>query len=227
MGGCGSTSSDVDSEARLKQKKVQSSNVKKNNNELEINEANFPEVSGEHYIGQGVKRIKAYKCNLRFNDLAKKREEFWKNRQSRQWLALKEICETDHETAETLLLVAELECCEGNLQKTKDMNNDKVYLIPNWVIQDPIIIVDFEDIEKNLIPKNITIYLNEVQINVNTKITGSELKQFYIKLKGVNYSKVRIFFRGSEIKDDISIGAYSVESESRLMVISVLNQEEA
>jgi hypothetical protein len=35
------------------------------------------EWEGEKYKGEGIKKMRAYKCDLNINDLSKLREEFW------------------------------------------------------------------------------------------------------------------------------------------------------
>lgn len=47
-------------------------------------------------IGEGVKQIPSYKCNLPFDQLEKLREEFWLSKKhQRIWLVLKTCCQTD------------------------------------------------------------------------------------------------------------------------------------
>jgi hypothetical protein len=47
-------------------------------------------------IGEGVKQIPSYKCNLPFDQLEKLREEFWQTKKNQRiWLVLKTCCETD------------------------------------------------------------------------------------------------------------------------------------
>jgi hypothetical protein len=70
----------------------------------------FPDMEeweGDRYTGEGVKRMKGYKCSLPINDLNKKREEFWSNnyslfkidtklKTSQVWKYIKQACIMDH-----------------------------------------------------------------------------------------------------------------------------------
>jgi hypothetical protein len=51
---------------------------------------------GEKYRGEGVKRMKGYKCTLPIDELNKLREEFWSTRpQTGIWKYLKQACLMD------------------------------------------------------------------------------------------------------------------------------------
>lgn len=243
MGGCGSTSSDSETskERQSRTRMVVSSQMQNPNNnsnsrntlnskknQINPNDAfgSFPELEGDYWFGQGIRRVKGYKCELTFDQLANKRKEFWesKNKYKRVWLALKECCEADHhETACQLLMVAELVCIGDNMMHVQDVNTCIDFFLPNWVITDPEVILDYtkKANEVNSLKTSLVkLYLNNVQIQISNKSKGSELKQAYLIYAKLNPSEnnVRVFHRGKEIEDDHFLCYHDIENESRLMV---------
>ena len=163
MGGCGSTSSDNEGTNKRKNKMIvsnqmqyqdqQDNHYKSNNNVSKTKKidssdpfADKPEIEGDFWYGQGIRRVKAYKCDWTFDILAEKRKEFWKSKvkNKRVWSALKECCEAEHhETSVELLMVAELACVGDNLTHVQDMTTGADFYLPNWVITDPETVIDF------------------------------------------------------------------------------------
>jgi hypothetical protein len=82
MGSCDSKDVVVSQNARPSR----SNTISKKDNEKEKEETNdakfkdMPEWDGERYRGEGVKRMKGYKCNLKIDDLSNLREEFWQSK---------------------------------------------------------------------------------------------------------------------------------------------------
>jgi hypothetical protein len=60
-------------------------------------EGNISFNKGEKYRGEGIKRMKGYKCTLPIDELNKLREEFWnsKGQQKVIWKYLKQACLMD------------------------------------------------------------------------------------------------------------------------------------
>lgn len=54
-------------------------------------------ILGEKYRGEGIKRMKGYKCVLPIDELNKLREEFWtiKTQHKNTWKYLKQACLMD------------------------------------------------------------------------------------------------------------------------------------
>lgn len=248
MGGCGSSvSSDNESSSNKKNKLVISHQVQNNrlsnsqNNQTPKTKSNnvkgnkdiisefesFPEVQGNHYYGQGVRKVKAYKTNLAFDELEKLRKKFWdsKTRNRRIWLALKECCEAEHhETAEQLLLIAELACIGDNMMHIQEMSSGQDFYLPNWIISDPEAYFDVEEKAKlcnNNQIENLIIHLNDLNIKVTNRTTGKEIKNAYLNAKKLNSNTniVRIFYRGKEILDDHLMSYHDVENNSNFMVM--------
>lgn len=234
MGGCGSSSSDTESKNSMGRKVTvnrqnNSSNVNKSNNLVknDNNFQDFPLVEGDYYYGEGIKKVRAYKCDLAFDEIMEKRKLFWSSKKTdrRVWSALKECCETDPETSLQLLLIAELACVENNLCRVIDMNSGIEYQIPNWVVCDveKEKLIDFNKIanSKNKEPETkIEILLDKFKVKISNKAKGKNLKEIYLnemKLSPNDY-KVRIFNSGKEIQDDHELCYHNVQNQARLLV---------
>ncbi len=119
--------------------------------------------------GDGIKRIKAYKCNLLINELHAIRLEFWSNilfnislfifidskkENKRFWQIIQRACETDSETAEIILNHAGLVCLDGNMKCLVDTASGCVFNIPNFCINDPLfkkeLLIDEQVLEQTL-----------------------------------------------------------------------------
>jgi hypothetical protein len=94
----------------------------------------------DEYEGDGIKRIKAYKCDLTYNDLQKLRNDFWnyQRENKRSWHIIRNACEADSFAAEQILMGAGFVCLEGNLKCVIDTNSEQVFIIPNFCINDPL-----------------------------------------------------------------------------------------
>lgn len=75
--------------SHLEQRKSQAKTH--NNNKFQ----DMEEYTDGRVIGEGIKEIPAYKCNLAYDELDKLRAEFWATKTSRVWAVLKTCCETD------------------------------------------------------------------------------------------------------------------------------------
>jgi hypothetical protein len=104
-----------------------------------------------------------------------------------------------------------------------------IYNIPNFCIVDPIYEKDFsspKNEENNIEEKKINVFLKyifnneEHSFNVSNKIKGIELKDLYSKKanKPLTNYKIRLLFKGQEIKDDHSVFYHNIENDSQIQV---------
>lgn len=186
----------------------------------------FPLLEGDYYFGEGIRKVKAYKCGLPYDKLEQKRANFWNSKKSDRhiWSCLKECCEVEeYETAIPLLDASEIDCVDANMQKVKDRTTQKIFCLPNWVVASPSLIIDFSDkAEKSIAEKEtkIRIFMNEKIFSVSTKMMGQELKTGYLKaceLPSDEYN-IRIFYRGKEVKDDHLLFYHEILNDSKLMI---------
>ena len=180
-------------------------------------------------IGEGVKQIPAYKCQIPFDSLNNLREEFWKEKikKNRRWRAIREICESDAATAAQLLEVAGF-CCKDNLKTILEIENPEiVYKVPNYCITDPVFERDYEHFQ-NVNVEKVNIHLfcwivndsKELNFQVFNTTTGKEVKELIAKEenKPLDQYKIRLFFSGQEIKDEHPLYYHSMVDKSKIQV---------
>lgn len=230
MGGiCGSSGLPVDernnrtSERERSRAVVTTTKDAKPKEETEIFE-DMPLYEGNHMIGEGIKRIPAYKFELPYDLLEKKRKKFWASKKNnlRIWYNLRECCETDHETATQLLMVGELSCKGSNMQEILDNNTGKIYHLPNWVICDPEIIRDYEYIAKAKEQEEdaeLNVMIDKKAYKVRLSNKGKDLKYAYSLVNQVPEDKlVRLFYRGFEIMDDHQLRYHNISNMCNINV---------
>ena len=197
-------------------------------------EAKFPdfaEYKNGKMIGEGYKKIPAYKCEIPYDELNLKREVFWKSRKKNQalWKVLKDCCESDQETIE-LLLEAGMMACEGeNLRRVIfEPIPEMTFRIPNYCICDPSFERDYEEIKKkskSIKEKNINVdifYCDEKE-NYNFDVSNF-MKVLDLKTKfaeSINLDtdkyKIRFVYSGFELMDDNLLCYDNVEADSKIL----------
>ena len=169
----------------------------------------MPEWEGERYKGYGIKRMKGYKCDLKIDELNKKREKFWSMKKSSNplWRIIHQACVYDYMKAEEYLIKNNITTLNGCINVCKDKDNN-LYYIPNFCINDPFFELEILPPDQNK-DQFITITLLDsvsgknyrVEVKENTK--GEELRQMYAnKFKiDLNKFKIRFLFGGGIIRD--------------------------
>ena len=209
-------------------------NINENNNIIE-NFPDFPEIEEDKYVGNGIKRMKAYKCDITIDILNKKREDFWNtvtNSKSNKywitWKIIKRAVTYDEVRGPLLLAEYNIKCKNGCINHLIDKNGIE-YKIPNYCINEPY----FErKLNENIKIENIIslrIYGNykgelfEFYLRVSDKITGKQLKDIIKSTKNLdNNVNIRIFEQGFEIKDEHIL--YQLNLYNDLPVHIVINQ---
>lgn len=170
----------------------------------------FPEIP-DKYTGIGIKRIKAYKCDLHIDELNNLRYQFWelKIMINERWKILRQACYYDNDKCGDYLAKNGFWTINGCINECSDYTK-YIYRIPNYCIDDPyfekeLLPIDTDDI---LHQKIISICLTEndekCYIEVNESTTGKEVKERYCKEKEMKIQEfnIRLFFGGNEIKDE-------------------------
>ena len=189
---------------------------------------NFPEVKENKYVGKGLKKMKGYISNIPEEELKKKREAFWGTRvegNKQTWNFLKEICEMppgEETNLEAMLQAYDLTPYNNCINVSYDALGG-LYEIPNYCIHDPMIYD---------IPENNKVKPKEKKIKFKAR-NGAK----FIKLKCSNYSsvekikitiakkagstsdKIRLFFSGKEMKNDLELWNYNVDDDVVIMVM--------
>ena len=184
-------------------------------------------------IGVGIKQIPSYKCSIPYDQLNKKREEFWKSRTSNKgiWKVIKECCETDAETAVILLDAAEL-ACNGSLREVFALTNpDYIFRVPNYCVCDPSFERDYDGLAKKtnkvgektikvvcfLLTKN-----KDYNIECTNKTKVQDLKDMFAKKAKLNRKEysIRFLFKGQELLDEHLLCYHDIENLSKIQVMA-------
>lgn len=229
MGAC---ESDSVIESNQKNKKNNNFSPKKQNKDIDGPDPNFPDMKewkGNRYKGIGIKKMKGYKCNLPIDKLNKKREEFWINKcaQNYIWQVIQQACIYDEYRANIVLEKYKLRTADGCINHIID-ENDNHYYVPNYCINDPFFEKELYNDEKDdeemlkLILFEVTQNIH-VTINISNHATGEELKKKFRKETKIKKKKfgLRLFFAGSEIKDDHFLYQHKLCDDYKIQVMKV------
>lgn len=126
----------------------------------------MPEWEGDRYRGEGIKRMKGYKCDLQIDKLICLRNEFWnwKMKDKLIWKHLRQACLMDDgkiisknsNIVRALHIITQLglRTANGSLNHLIDEKNCHYY-IPNFCINDPFFEKEF--VKDCKIPINTTV----------------------------------------------------------------------
>jgi hypothetical protein len=195
----------------------------------------MPEWEGERYKGEGIKRMKGYKCNLPINELNKLRDEFWNKKVAGNhlWKSIKQACVMDHIRSGNVLATIGLEPQNNCINVLKDKKG-KIYKIPNFCINDPYFekIIDCEKRTEDMRKAEVikiklyNLYVNtHHEISVPDNINGRELKSIFATLVNLQNkeNKIRLFFGGAEILDEHRLYMHHIKNDYTVQVIVETN----
>ena len=149
-----------------------------------INSEDMEEIKGDTYVGIGIKKMKGYKCNLKIDELNKKREYFWdiktnyKNKNWKIWDVIKRAVSFDELRATLLLEEYNIKTVNGCINHLIDSDGN-YYRIPNYCINEPSFEINIED-EQNIEEKNVKIKIygwKNLEIEIDNKLKGEDLKK--------------------------------------------------
>lgn len=215
-------------------------------NSVELDKETYPDMEewdGDRYTGEGIKRMKGYKCSLPINDLNKKREDFWsiyislivdnKLKSSQVWKYIKQSCIMDHSNikfnkvrSSSLLKTHRLTPVDGCISLIQDHYNN-FYRVPNYCINDPFFEKELLAVDDNKETKtiNITIYdlyqNKKTDISVDENILCGKLKLLFCERNQINQNdfKIRILFGGVEMKDENHLYQYKLQDGYTIQIL--------
>ena len=189
----------------------------------------MPEIP-EKFNGLGIKRMKAYKCDLNIDELNGLREHFWKVKimMNERYKLLRQAILYDSLKCEDYIIKNGFQTIDGCINRCTDFTKT-IFKIPNYCINDPYF-------EKVILPidnttphnKKITVYISEndtkTKLEIPEGISGRELKEMYVKEKNLpsENSKYRMFFGGNEIKDNEYIYQHKIDNDYIIQIIKTL-----
>ena len=201
----------------------------KNNNIINLNSSyeesmklypDMPEWGEGITKGYGIKQMPAYKCDLKIDELNKKREDFWssKTKLKSKWKIIHQACIYDHINAEEFLYKNNMKTLEGCINMCTD-NNGNIFRVPNYCINDPhfqLELLDKEEAKGEEIEIKLFDVVNQKQnkMNVLDNITGGELIEKYAIEEDIDLSKnkIRLLFGGGIINNNESLFQHKVKN---------------
>ena len=200
----------------------------KNKDDNEIFE-DMEEIKEDIYVGIGIKKMKGYKCTLKVDELNKKREHFWEvktNNKNKNWLVwstIKRAVSKDEERASLLLEEYNIKTVKGCINHLIDSNGNE-YKIPNYCINDPyfgIINSGEKDVKEEKLILNFY-GAKKLKLEVSNKLKGKELKNdIRIKEKIEDNKKMRLFYRGIEIKDEDFLYIHDINENTLINILLI------
>ena len=187
------------------------------------NYPDMPEIEPIIMKGYGIKQMPGYKCDLKIDQLNKKRDEFWDSKNKKinisKWKIIHQACIYDHINAEELLFKHNIRTLNGCINMCLD-ENGKLYRIPNYCINDPTFQLELLNNENSKNEK-INIFLNDVSAQkkksycISDTTTGKELIDMYCGEENIDKSKYnfKLIFGGGIIKDDETLFQHKVKNE--------------
>lgn len=204
------------------------------NNNIHMNdcEKDMEEWDGDRYVGIGIKKMKAYKCNLKYTDLQKKRNMFWdlktdnKNENYVNWSIIQRAVSLDEPRNIHYLQHFNIEPINGCINECKDKNGN-IYHIPNYCINDPYFERetkddDYQEIKNEIIDVKFYRYGNyePFVLKVNNTISGKDLKEECRKHENLKENlNIRLFISGVEIKDEQYLYQHNITKEKPIYLI--------
>jgi hypothetical protein len=182
----------------------------------------MPEIEPQIMKGYGIKQMPGYKCDLKIEQLNKKRDEFWSSKNKlniTKWKIIHQACIYDHINAEEFLFKNNIRTLNGCINMCLD-EGGKLYRVPNFCINDPTFQLELLNNE-NSKKEKINIILNDVEAqkkknyNIYDTTTGKELIEMYCKEENIDKDKYnfKLIFGGGIIKDDETLFQHKVKND--------------
>ena len=200
----------------------------------EINETfyDMEEIEGDIYVGNGIKRMKAYKCDLTIDELNKRKEKFWNtvtdcnnNKNWKNWNIIRRAITYDEVRGSILLNEYDIKCKNGCIDHLIDKEGNE-YKVPNYCINEPYFERELgkEDIKDDI--NNIKFYGNykgnkfNFDFKVSNKLTGKELKNIIKNKRELDINtNIRLFENGFEIKDEDYLYQHKLNNNSNVLLV--------
>ena len=192
-------------------------------NSFEESIQNFPDMPewGDGIMkGYGIKQMPGYKCDLKIDELNKKREEFWSSRAKHKmkWKIIHQACVYDHVNAEEFLYKNNIKTIEGCINMCTD-DQGNIFRVPNYCINDPYFeleLLNKDETKGDIIEIKLFDVINQKQksLNVPDNTTGEELIQKYANEENIDltHNKIRLLFGGGIIKENETLFQHKVKN---------------
>ena len=188
----------------------------------------MPLISPVVMKGYGIKQMPGYKCDLKIDELNKKREEFWASKNlgfnKFKWKIIHQACIYDHINAEDFLFKNNIKTLKGCINMCLDEDN-KIYRVPNFCINDPTFQLELLNNEDSKGYK-INIIINDIfhqkktKYEINDNITGKQLIDKYCEEENIDKNKynIKLIFGGGIIKDNETLFQHKVKNDYTIQI---------
>lgn len=129
---------------------------------LDAKYKNFIETDQDLWIGEGIKRMKAYKSTLRIDQLNALKDEFFNSKilmDGHIWKQIRNACLFEANRAESILAAVKLIPLNGCMNLLMDQNK-KLFPVPNYCINDPYLEKHIESVDEGHRNKSLTVCIN-------------------------------------------------------------------
>ena len=178
-------------------------------------------------VGYGIKEMPAYKCDLKINQLEKKRDQFWKSHKThiKQWKIIHQAVVYPHIKSEEFLASYGFKTLDGCINMCVDPEGN-VFRVPNYCINDPYFELELLPINGGNNSKLLNIILkdatrkNNLNLNITENTTGKELINLYAKNFNINLNKfdVKLLYGGGIIRTNETLYQHKVKSGQIIQV---------
>mmetsp|Transcript_25328 Transcript_25328/g.26384 ORF Transcript_25328/g.26384 Transcript_25328/m.26384 type:complete len:253 (-) Transcript_25328:8-766(-) len=187
----------------------------------------------EKFIGDGVKKDKAYHSTLKIDEINSLRNEFWgkelkryKGNELNMVKSIRTSCYVDHDRAKTVLAKAGVSLYNNSMKYCYD-DKGFFFRVPNWCFNDPYVEKELKQISEITDIQLITIKLveaytfKEANLTISQQANGGELKELYMETiqEDIKNYKLRILCNGFEIEDDKTLFQYGIENNYNLQLV--------
>ena len=230
MGNWCESASNVPSHHHHKNKnhnKPSNSNI---NDSLELSYQKFPDMplwNNGKQVGYGIKEMPAYKCDLKVNELEKKRKNFWKSHQKHitQWNIIHQACVYPHIKAEEFLAENGFKTLEGCINMLVDRQGN-VFRVPNYCINDPYFEIQLKPKSGGSNNNILNIILinvsknSKINMNVNENTKGIDIMNNYAKINNIdlNCYIIRLLYGGGLIREDETLYQHKVKNGDMIQI---------
>ena len=186
------------------------------------------QVLDDKYVGEGCKKTYAYICHLEPDDLEIHRKKFWTqkmNENGASWYIISEAWHSDEPQAKAILEAAGFVLMNNTLEQIVNPKGE-MFKVPIYCINDPINYnaeFHLQQLKNKERPKETRVISVRIMnakdgkkeiIDVENTEDAISLKQLF----GVNHdwsdtSKIRMFYMGKELENDVCIDAYDINDE--------------
>ena len=189
---------------------------------------NFPEVKNNTYVGKGLRRMKGYVSIVSKEELEKRRNAFWGTRVEGDpgvWNFLKELCDLpigEEDNMKAMLEANEITPLKKCINVTYDRSGE-VYEIPNYCINEPVSFdlpeMHIKKPEKKKVSFHVRKGTEKIKIKALNTTTVDKVKNNISQKIEVKSDKIRLFYRGKEMKNGNELWVYNIEDDCVVMLM--------